>query len=384
MKLRNLIVPVLSLAMLALTGCGKSSSDNPAPTLAPSSVISGLASKGPLKNATVKVFAIKNGVVEEDVPLGTGTTDANGNFTIDVGSFQGAVEVEVTQGSFTDEATGAQVTLKTELRAMVSNVATGTKTVAVTPLTQLASKKAEVAGLTPAAIDDSNSKMSATFGVDDIISTLPIASGTDKQKKHAAACGTISQLVNDRRHSGESTDDALARVMGEMETEVSHNGGLSDDTVNGIKTAETEVESHGGQASTVAPTSGKIVVGTSGASAIGSLDLTVNLPAGVTVDADAATGEAAAGTVTISGVAANGAGQVAAKVASGKVALGMTNTTGFGAGECVTLHFKVVAGGTFPANASAFTMTVTGATATDGKTPINGVTAAPSTLTADL
>jgi hypothetical protein len=127
--------------------------------------------------------------------------------------------------TFTDEATGVPgVGLKTELRAMVTNVSAGaTKVVAVTPLTELASKKAETtaaglsSGLTSTAIDDSNKSISDTFQIgDDITSTLPKSDGSVTEKKHSTACAAISQIVNGRKHSGESTDDALARVMGEL------------------------------------------------------------------------------------------------------------------------------------------------------------------------
>lgn len=158
----------------------------------------------------------------------------------------------------------------------------------------------------------------------------------------------------------------------------------SDEAITTSTTTQpTTQPSTGGVTTQTAPTTGNIKFSTIGANAIGALDMTIDLPAGVTVDADAATGEVAAGTVTISGVAANGTGQVAAKVASGKVTISMIDTTGFGSGECVTIHFKVADGGTFPADTATFTATVTGAMATDGKTPINGVTAAPATLTAD-
>ncbi len=393
MKIKSLIALTLCMAVLALVGCGSSSSDNPPAATqgttqpALSTVINGLASKGPINTGTVKVFAVRNGVTDRSVPIAQGTTDANGNFNVDAGGFNGPVVVEVTGGSFTDEVSGAQVALKTPLRTMVAGVSNGTSTVAVTPLTELAAKRTEThAAITPDVINESNKNVGATFNLTDIVTTLPIASGTAEQKKHASACGSISQLVNTSKHAGESLDDALTRVMGEMESEIEHTGGLSDDSINKINTAVTEFNNSGkgGGAPVAAPTDGVLKISTAGTSVMGALDMTINLPAGMTVNvADPATGEAAAGTVTNSGSAGAGT-QVVAKVipaagsTSGKVVIGMINSTGFGAGECLTIDFKIAAGTNFPA-ATDFAITGVSAKDTNAKL-INGVTAAPKSV----
>jgi hypothetical protein len=399
MKAKYLLAPVLCLAVLALTGCGSSgSNDNTAATTTipvTSSVISGIASKGPIDTGTVKVFAIRSGVTDTSVPIAQGTTDANGNFTVDAGGFTGSVMVEVTGGTFKDEVTGAVVALKAPMRTVIDVVSAGTKTAAVTPLTELATKRAQGhAAMTPAIINECNANVGATFNVPDIVSTLPVANGTPEQKKHSAACGSFSQLANDSKHAGESLDDALARVMTDMGNEVEHNGGLSDDSLNRINTAITEFNSggHNETGTTIpaaAPSGGVLKISTAGTAAtIGALDMTVNLPAGTTVTADPATGEAAAGTITVSGAAAlHGGSQAAAKVtpasggAPGKVVISMINPNGFGAGECVTIDFKLEAGATLPANSTAFTVTGVAAKALDG-TPLTGVTAAPMSLAA--
>jgi hypothetical protein len=396
MKIKSLIALTLCLAVLALAGCGSSSSDNPPVTTQPgtqpalSTVINGLASKGPINTGTVKVFAVRDGVTDTSVPIAQGTTDANGNFTVDAGGFNGPVVVEVTGGSFTDEVSGTQVTLKTKMRTMVASTGTGTNTVAVTPLTELAAKRTEThAAITPDVINESNKNVGATFNLTDIVTTLPIASGNAEQKKHASACGSISQLINTSKHAGESLDDALTRVMGEMESEIEHAGGLSDDSLNKINTAVTEFNNSGKNPSgsvapSATPTDGVLKISTAGANVMGALDMTIDLPAGVTVNvADPATGEAAAGTVTNSGSAGAGT-QVVAKVipaagsTPGKMVIGMINSTGFGAGECLTIDFKIAAGANFPA---ATDFGITGVSAKDANAKlINGVTAAPKSV----
>jgi hypothetical protein len=242
MRITRFIGPVLGLAVMTLSGCGGGASSVPSTT----TIISGMASKGPINAGTVKVFAVRNGTEDRTAPIGQGQTDANGNYSVDVGSFKGPVMVEVTGGSFTDEVAGVTVTLKAPLRAVFANASTGTRTVAVTPLTELACKKAKGGQLTRATIDDANKKMATKFKLAEIVTTLPVAGGgSDDQKKYAAACGSISQLVNSSKHSGESLDDALSRVIGEMESEIEHSGDLSDDSTTRLNAAIDDFNNSG-------------------------------------------------------------------------------------------------------------------------------------------
>jgi hypothetical protein len=243
MRTNTLFSTALILSCLALAACGGGTSSPPTA----SSKISGVVSKGPIKDGTVQVFAVRNGVEDRTAPIAQGVTDANGNFSIDVGSLRGQVMVEATGGSFTDEVSGATVTLKTPLQAVFTNASSGTKTVAVTPLTDLASKLAKKGSLTRKAIDDANARMASKFGLTDIVSTLPSAgSASADRKKYAAACGSISQLANNSsRQSGKRLDDALTEVMSQMESEVEHTGDLSDDSTTKLNTAIDDFNRNG-------------------------------------------------------------------------------------------------------------------------------------------
>jgi hypothetical protein len=235
------------MAMLALSGCGGGTS--PASSSATgTTVITGKASKGPINNGTVKVFAVVDGV-EATEPLKQGQTDDAGNFSIDVGSYKGPVMVEVT-GSFKDEVSpNTTVTLQSPLRAVFSNASSGKNTVAVTPVTELACKKAKRGGakLTRASIDVANKAMAAKFKLADIVSTLPVAGGSKAgEKEYAAACGSISQLANtSASQSGKRLDDALAEVMSKMENEIENGGDLSDDSTTRLNTAIDDFNSSG-------------------------------------------------------------------------------------------------------------------------------------------
>lgn len=399
MRVKSLIGLVLSLALAALSGCGGGGggAEPAAPT---TTKISGMASKGPIRTGTVKVFAIRGGAEDRSAPLAQGGTDGGGNYSIDLGAYSGPVLVEVSGGSYEDEANpGTTVTLKAPMRAVFSNATTGTKTVAVTPLTELAYKKAlGTGGLTPTAIDDANANISSFFKLADIVSTLPVAGGaSDEQKKYAFACGSFSQLVSDNRGTGESLDDALQRVITAMGDEMEQKGGLTEDSISRINGAITTFSNSGKNRSGATiptlptPTSGFLKLGTSGtAGTIAAVDMSVILPAGVKVNADAITGEVSSGVITISGVAAAGDSKLvsarfipAAGGAPAQLRIALINATGFGPGEFLTIRFDLDTGGGFPAGASAFSVAGFSPKGLNGET-LDGITAAPASVSAEI
>lgn len=386
----------LLLLAIAISGCGAGGAGVAAVSPAGSTtIISGLASKGPIKTGTVKVYAIRNGAEDRAAPLGQGETDTNGNYSIDVGPYKGQVMVEVSGGSFTDEVTGAAVTLKAPLRAIFADASSGKKTVAITPLTELAYKKAQGAGAyTDASINDANANIAAMFKLADIISTLPVAGGaSDDQKKYAAACGSFSQYVNDNKNAGESLDDALSRLLTQIGDESKNNGIFSYDTIikinNAIAGFNTNGKNQTGATMTPIPlpTSGLLKLSTAGiANTIGAIDVAINLPVGVRVNANATTGETAAGVITISGVAASGDNKMATAkftpASAGTQAqlhIFLIHAAGFGLGEFVTIKFDLDTGGNFPPTKNAFDMAGFAAKGLNGS-PISGVTAAPSSM----
>ena len=112
--------------MAACGGGGGSSSSS-----GTSTTISGSAVKGPVNNATVTVKNAASGAV-----LGTTTTSSTGTYTLSV-PFSGDVVVEVSDGTYIDEATNATTPLATPMRVVI-NANGGNVTGVVTPLTTLA------------------------------------------------------------------------------------------------------------------------------------------------------------------------------------------------------------------------------------------------------
>jgi hypothetical protein len=133
-------------------------------------------------------------------------------------------------------------------------------------------------------------------------------------------------------------------------------------------------------------TAGILKLGTAGApNLIGGIDLTVDLPAGVSVEADPKTGEAATGVVTSLGTASGGNLTVAKYApASGgtpaRLHIIVISAGGFPVGEFAAVRFDLAGGAGLPAS-DAFALTGFSAISPDGS-KLGGVSAAPVSVDA--
>jgi len=155
-------------ALLALVACGGGGGGS-ASTVS----VSGVASKGLLRNAVVTAYAVSAGV--KGAALANTTTDANGSYTL-TGLPPGAlVLVEVTpkaDGSTTmlDEATDLVVPVPAAsnfaLRAAVNLDGSGTTSAQITPFSEMAvALAASKGGLTPDVVTAANTTVSNFAGV---------------------------------------------------------------------------------------------------------------------------------------------------------------------------------------------------------------------------
>ena len=179
------------------------------------------------------------------------------------------------------------------------------------------------------------------------------------------------------------------RLIGKLGDEMETGGKLSTDStvmINGaISNFSNSIFNVTG--ATVAPlptpTAGVLKLATNGIpSVIFGIDVTIALPAGVIVDADPLTGEAAAGVVSISGAAAVGTSSlVVAEYTPASIGVPallhivMVNNLGFGLGEFVTIQFTTTTGGIFPLTNQFFAVSFF-AKGFNGAA-LSGVTAAP-------
>jgi hypothetical protein len=193
-------------ATLALTACGGSST--PATVAAaPAAVttpvvttpvvtatvtsLTGSVVKGPVGNATVTAKK------PDGTACGTTATNATGQYAFTT-SCTGDVIIEVTGGSYLDEATNATKALDTPLRSMIAATG-GTVNGVVTPLTSMAFSYAFTSSnaATKAAFDAQAVKIATQFGLTgvDLGTTLPVVSGSTNA--YGNALKGVSQYLRD-------------------------------------------------------------------------------------------------------------------------------------------------------------------------------------------
>lgn len=143
-----------------------------------STSVSGTVFNGPMTQATVTAYAINNGMT--GARIASVTTDSQGNFTMPLGNYAGAVILQMSGGIYTDEATGATVTMGSSdlMSAVMPTVASGTATSGVwlTAMTSMAQARASgmTGGMTDTNIMAANSAMGSYFSVSDILKTQPM------------------------------------------------------------------------------------------------------------------------------------------------------------------------------------------------------------------
>ena len=215
------LIALLTTTLFTISACGGGGGGGVQQTNT-DLVISGVASKGPLKGAIATAYRVDSGArgakLAESPP-----TDTNGNYNITIpGGYAGMVVVEVSGGTYTDEATSTPNTvLTTPLRAAF-NVPAGSTTAssAVTPLTEIAVQKMGTNTITPTNSSSINNLVSNLFSVPDIIATSPVdvsdpgLNATTAQKKYALVLAAVSQLLNNSKTSAPST--TLQQVLSNL------------------------------------------------------------------------------------------------------------------------------------------------------------------------
>lgn len=402
MKMNTMIKAILSVTAVSLFGCGGGGGGG-APVTAPppagSLTLKGVVAKGPINGGDIRVLALKaDGTPDTANPLATGKTlsDNSGGYTITIPPDRvpkdpnpTALIIEVSNGTYTDEATGSPVTMgpNTKLRAVVSTAADGDR-IAVTPLTELAYKKAEGTGsgkLLAANIDDANTAIGSTFNVPNIIKNQPFdptktapAGITADDKQYAGALGVFSQMVKERKDKNGSATLAVALddELNSLGAEMNGKGAFSPATIADINTAIDDFnKSHPTLTGTATPKvvlkAGVLTVSTvsspplAAGTAISGIDFTVNLPAGITVKTkDAVSGEVVDSAFPLSSAAASLQNVVKAgkfdKAAKTLHIMVLNVQPGFATGEFMHVNFDVdtAGGGTFPTDPNAFTITI--------------------------
>ena len=223
---QHLSLALTAAAALLVAGCGGGGSaiDGPGATNTPSGggVISGCVIKGPVSGAPVQAFALSGGVM--GAQLSSALTDATGAFTMPMGSYAGPVMLQMSGGTYTDEATGIPMTMGAGdmMTAVLPTIAAGATVngVAVTPLTAMAQAMAQrmSGGLTAANIAAANTAVGNYFMVHDIVHTQPInplvtgsaAGATQDMMNYGMALAAMSQYA---KGAGMSNSSGFVTAM---------------------------------------------------------------------------------------------------------------------------------------------------------------------------
>ncbi|MGM0454260.1 MAG: hypothetical protein ACQERN_13970, partial [Thermodesulfobacteriota bacterium] len=224
----SLVLLLAGLLLLPLWGCndsgGGGGSSDDGGTVS-TSTLDGTLSKGPTAGAEVQVFTVANG--KKDKRIGEGTTDDTGQYEIDLelDGYDGPLYIEANGGTYIDEATGNETNLEATLRAAIPEVASDRITGCITPLTELAVRKAGTA-LDANTIRASNEMLSQMLGDEgeggDILSDRPFdptqanAGDTAKEteKTYTMILAALSQMAQ--------TQD-IEQVLNELEKDLDDN-----------------------------------------------------------------------------------------------------------------------------------------------------------------
>lgn len=223
-----------------------------------STSVSGTVFNGPMTQATVTAYAINNGVT--GARIASVTTDGQGNFTMPLGTYAGAVMLQMSGGTYTDEATGTTMTMGASdlMSAVMPTVASGTAASGVwlTPVTSMAQARAScmTGGMTDANIVAANTAMGNYFAVGDILKTRPI---------NPMVAGSGTTASQDARNYG-MTLAAMSQYAKNLNMTVSSSmvtammGDAADGVVNGMKGSAPISMSMGGMmgSGNMAPTAG--------------------------------------------------------------------------------------------------------------------------------
>ena len=181
------------------------------------STISGTVFNGKVRSATVAAFAMNAGAM--GAQIAATTTDAQGDFTMSMGSYSGPVMLRATGGRYTDEATGSAMTMGAgdAMTAVMTTMAGGATVsgVMITPLTSMAQFRAQAmsGGMTDANIAIANAAVGNYFMMGDILHVHPMdpliagsaATASQDEKHYGMVVAAMSQYAKDMNMPVSST-----------------------------------------------------------------------------------------------------------------------------------------------------------------------------------
>ncbi len=205
---RGAPLSALAASLLLAAGCGgEGTLPGAGVGGAGTGLMSGTSTYGTTRGAMLQAYAVADGL--PGALLGSATTDATGNFAVEIGGYAGPVLLQVSGGTYVDEATGVEMTMLPGdvMAAAVPSVAAGSTTsgIQITPLTTMAQARARnmAGGLTDANVAAANGAMASHFAVGDVLRTVPMdprtagaGSGASQEARdYGMAIAAMSQLA---------------------------------------------------------------------------------------------------------------------------------------------------------------------------------------------
>lgn len=222
LRLRMIMAMIVTLLLATACGGGGDLIASGVGSGGTGGFITGYATKGPVGSASMSAYAISNG--QMGAKIGTATTDANGNFSMNIGSYAGPVMLQMSGGSYTDEATGSVMSMATGdvMTAVMPSVTAGATVsgIQVTPITAMAQALAQhmTGGMTDANIAAANTAMGNNFSVSDILHVQPMnplvaGSGTGASQDAKNYGMTLAAMSKYAQTLGLGSSSAMVTAM---------------------------------------------------------------------------------------------------------------------------------------------------------------------------
>jgi hypothetical protein len=187
-----------------------------------------------MSQGTVAAYAVNNGTMGGQIA--SAAADAQGNFTMSLGTYAGVVMLRMSAGTYTDEATGNTMSMGSSdaMTAVMPTVSSGSNVTGmmITPLTSMAQSRAQAmtGGMVDANITAANTAVGNYFLCSDILHTQPMnptvagsgSTATPGQGNCGIAIAAMSQYA---RSQGMTVSSAFVTDM---------MNDASDGTMNGM------------------------------------------------------------------------------------------------------------------------------------------------------
>ncbi|NJS37630.1 MAG: hypothetical protein HC765_16460 [Brachymonas sp.] len=192
---------------MGLVACGGDGGGSSAPSASPV-MLTGQAVKGPVIGGQVCAYTLTSPRQQ----IACATTDANAKYSLALPEGTGEVLLEVTGGTYVDEATGKTVALSDPLRTI--SKAGDANNALITPFTELAIQRASVSNpggnLEFGGFNSEIGQLETSLGISGLANGNPFGSKATDDQNHQKALAAFAQLQN-----GQKLDVAGAlQIMG--------------------------------------------------------------------------------------------------------------------------------------------------------------------------